>query len=190
MVHPNSSPLTFDEMIAELSPGDIVTHCFHNSHTGVLDDSGAVRPAARRAVEDGILFDVGHGQGSFAFDVAEAAMSQGFLPDTISSDLHVYNLDGPVYDLVTTVSKFLFLGFTLDQALERVTAAPARVMGVLGEIGTLRVDANADLTILDLKAGSFEFADTRGGTRSANQKLETVSTIREGRLYAPSAFDH
>lgn len=190
MVHPNSSPLTFDEMIAELSPGDIVTHCFHNSHTGVLDDSGAVRPAARRAAEDGILFDVGHGQGSFAFDVAEAAMSQGFLPDTISSDLHVYNLDGPVYDLVTTVSKFLFLGFTLDQALERVTAAPARVMGVLGEIGTLRVDANADLTILDLKAGSFEFADTRGGTRSANQKLETVSTIREGRLYAPSAFDH
>lgn len=190
MVHPNSSPLTFDEMIAELSPGDIVTHCFHNSHTGVLDDSGAVRPAARRAAEDGILFDVGHGQGSFAFDVAEAAMSQGFLPDTISSDLHVYNLDGPVYDLVTTVSKFLFLGFTLDQALERVTAAPARAMGVLGEIGTLRVDANADLTILDLKAGSFEFADTRGGTRSANQKLETVSTIREGRLYAPSAFDH
>ncbi len=189
MVHPNSSPLTFDEMIAELRPGDIVTHCFHKSDTGVLDDSGAVRTAARRAAEDGILFDVGHGQGSFAFDVAEAAMSQGFLPDTISSDLHVYNLDGPVYDLVTTVSKFLFLGFTLDQALERVTAAPARVMGVLGEIGTLRVDANADLTILDLKAGSFEFADTRGGIRSANQKLETVSTIREGRLYAPSAFD-
>ncbi len=190
MVHPNASPLPFDEMIAELRPGDIVTHCFHQSDTGILDESGVVRLSARKASEDGILFDVGHGQGSFVFDVAEAAMSQGFPPDTISSDLHAYNLDGPVYDLVTTVSKFLFLGLSLDQALEKVTAAPARAMGVLGEIGTLRADANADLTILDLKAGSFVFTDTRGRTRPAEQKLEVVSTVRAGRLYAPSAFEN
>ena len=189
MVHPNASPLSFDEMIDELRPGDIVTHCFHRSDTGILDNSGAVRPSARTAAENGIMFDVGHGQGSFSFDVAEAAMSQDFPPGAISSDLHVYNLNGPVFDLVTTVSKFLVLGLTLEQALDKVTAAPARQMGVLGEIGTLRPDACADLAILELKPGSFEFADTRGGTRSAEHKLEAVSTIRAGRLYAPSAFE-
>ena len=189
MVHPNASPLSFDEMIDELRPGDIVTHCFHRSDTGILDNSGAVRPSARTAAENGIMFDVGHGQGSFSFDVAEAAMSQDFPPGAISSDLHVYNLNGPVFDLVTTVSKFLVLGLTLEQALDKVTAAPARQMGVLGEIGTLRPGACADLAILELKPGSFEFADTRGGTRSAEHKLEAVSTIRAGRLYAPSAFE-
>ena len=189
MVHPNASPLSFDEMIDALRPGDIVTHCFHQSDTGILDDSGAVRSSARRAAEIGVLFDVGHGQGSFTFDVAEAAMSQDFTPDVISSDLHVYNVNGPVYDLVTTVSKFLDLGLSLEQALEKVTAAPARAMGVLGEIGALRPGAKADLAVLDLKAGDFVFADTRGRTRPAEHKLEAVSTIRAGRLYAPSAFD-
>ncbi len=189
MIHPNASPVSFEDMMDELRPGDIVTHCFHKSDTGILDDSGAVRPAARRAAQNGILFDVGHGQGSFAFDVAEAAMSQDFLPGAISSDLHVYNLNGPVYDLVTTVSKFLVLGLSLDQALEKVTAAPARAMGMLGEIGTLCPGARADLAILELNSGSFVFTDARDRTRSAEQKLQPVSTIAGGRLYAPSAFD-
>jgi dihydroorotase len=189
MIHPNASPVSFEDMMDELRPGDIVTHCFHKSDTGILDDSGAVRPAARRAAQNGILFDVGHGQGSFAFDVAEAAMSQDFPPGAISSDLHVYNLNGPVYDLVTTVSKFLVLGLSLDQALEKVTAAPARAMGMLGEIGTLCPGARADLAILELNSGSFVFTDARDRTRSAEQKLQPVSTIAGGRLYAPSAFD-
>ncbi len=189
MIHPNASPVPFDDMVDELRAGDIVTHCFHQSDTGILDDSGRVRPVARRAAQSGILFDVGHGQGSFVFDVAEAAMSQDFPPGTISSDLHVYNLNGPVYDLVTTVSKFLILGLSLDQALEKVTAAPARAMGMLGEIGTLRPGARADLAVLELKPGNFVFTDARDGTRSAERKLEPVSTIRGGRLYAPSAFD-
>ena len=189
MIHPNASPVSFEDMMDELRPGDIVTHCFHRSDTGILDESGVVRPAARSAAQNGILFDVGHGQGSFSFDVAEAAMSQGFPPGTISSDLHAYNLNGPVYDLVTTVSKFFVLGLSLDEAIEKVTAAPARAMSALGEIGTLRPGATADLAILELRTGSFAFNDTRGGTRSAREKLETVSTIRGGRLYAPSAFD-
>ena len=189
MIHPNASPVSFEDMMDELRPGDIVTHCFHQSDTGILDDSGAVRPAARRAAQNGILFDVGHGQGSFAFDVAEAAMSQDFPPGAISSDLHVYNLNGPVYDLVTTVSKFLVLGLSLDQALEKVTSAPARAMGMLGEIGTLCPGARADLAILELNSGSFVFTDARDRTRSAEQKLQPVSTIAGGRLYAPSAFD-
>ncbi len=190
MIHPNASPVSFEDMMDELRPGDIVTHCFHQSGTGILDDSGAVRPAARRAAQNGILFDVGHGQGSFAFDVAEAAMSQDFPPGTISSDLHVYNLNGPVYDLVTTVSKFLVLGLSPDQALEKVTAAPARAMGMLGDIGTLSSWRDGGPCHPRTQIGQLRFLRCTGiGPVPAEQKLQPVSTIRGGRLYAPSAFD-
>lgn len=190
MVHPNASPLTFSDMLNELRSGDIVTHCFHRSDTGILDSEGSLRKEARKAAEDGILFDVGHGKGSFDFKVAEAAIAQNFKPGTISSDLHKYNVDGPVYDLVTTVSKFHHLGLSLDECLERVTAAPARAMGMLGEIGTLQPGARADIAVLELKQGRFEMTDTHNVTRTVDTELATVSTIKGGRLYAPSAFDH
>ena len=189
MLHPNDSPLSLPEMLTEMRPGDILTHCFHRSDTGVLDNSGAILPDVRKAVESGILLDVGHGAGSFAFDVAEAALAQGMRPGTISSDLHRYNLHGPVYDLATTISKFLLLGLSLDEAIEKVTAAPACAMGMLGEIGTLKPGAAADLAIFDLKDGTFTFTDTKRQTRTGEQKLDPVSTVRAGRLYAPSAFD-
>ena len=189
MLHPNDSPVSMPEMLAEMRPGDILTHCFHRSDTGVLNSSGAVLPEVQKAVENGILLDVGHGAGSFAFDVAEAALAQGIRPGTISSDLHRYNLNGPVYDLATTLSKFLLLGLSLDEAIEKVTAAPARAMGMLGEIGTLKPGAAADLAIFDLKDGTFAFTDTKRQTRTGEQKLDPVSTVRAGRLYAPSAFD-
>ncbi len=190
MIHPNASPLTFSDMLNELRSGDIVTHCFHRSDTGILDSEGSLRKEARKAAEDGILFDVGHGKGSFDFKVAEAAIAQNFKPGTISSDLHKYNVDGPVYDLVTTVSKFHHLGLSLDECLERVTAAPARAMGMLGEIGTLQPGARADIAVLELKQGRFEMTDTHNVTRTVDTELATVSTIKGGRLYAPSAFDH
>ena len=189
MVHPNAGQLSLAEVLAEMRPGDILTHCFHENDTGVVDDDGNVKPEARKAQEGGILFDVGHGQGSFAFRVAEAAMSQGLVPGTISSDLHVYNIGGPVYDLATTVSKFLLLGLTLDEAIEKVTAAPARAMGMLGEIGTLKPGACADLSLFGLESSSFTFVDCKKQTRTGDQRLVPVSTIRGGRLYAPSAFD-
>ena len=116
-------------------------------------------------------------------------MSQGLVPGTISSDLHVYNIEGPVYDLATTVSKFILLGLSLDEAIEKVTAAPAKAMGMLGEIGTLEPGACADLSLFDLETGSFTFVDCKKQTRTGEQRLVPVSTIRGGRLYAPSAFD-
>ena len=103
-----------------------------------------MRDSVRRAVDNGVLLDVGHGQGSFDFDVAERAMAEGVVPHTISSDLHVYNLHGPVFDLVTTASKFLLLGLDLPDALRRCTASPAEVMGMKGEIGTLAPGAAGD----------------------------------------------
>jgi len=184
MLHPNDSPMSLAEMLSEMRSGDILTHCFHRSDTGVLNRDGKVRQEARRAVERGILFDVGHGAGSFAFGVAEAAMSQGFKPGTISSDLHKYNLHGPVYDLATTVSKFLILGISLDEAIEKATAAPARSMGMSEEIGTLKPGAWADMVVFDLKSGTFEFVDTEKAVRVGEQKLEPLSTIRGGELYS------
>ena len=108
---------------------------------------GAVTPATRRAAERGVLFDVGHGKGSFSFPVARRALAQGFRPGTISSDLHVYNLDGPVYDLATTMSKFLHLGLSLDEVVAMTTGAPARVIGHDRALGTLRPGAAADVTL-------------------------------------------
>ena len=189
MLHPNDSPLSFKDMAAEMRAGDILTHCFHKSDTGILDRDGVLTAEARKAVEKCILFDVGHGAGSFAFDVAEAALAQDLQPGTISSDLHKYNLHGPVYDLTTTLSKFLHLGLSIECVLEKATAAPARAMGMCDEIGTLKPGTIADLAILDLKTGTFEFTDAQKQTRTSERKIEPVYTVKAGRLYAPSAFD-
>lgn len=189
MIHPNDSPIDFERMMNELRAGDIVTHCYHRSDTGILDGDGKLRPAATAALDKGIHFDVGHGAGSFSFDVAEAALSQGFAPGTISSDLHKYNVDGPVYSLVETVSKFVHLGLTLETALDKVTTTPARTMGMLGEIGALREGAVADLTLLREVEGEFTFTDALKETRTGGMRIEHVSTIRGGRVYAPGVFD-
>ncbi|HCR19166.1 MAG TPA: amidohydrolase/deacetylase family metallohydrolase [Candidatus Latescibacteria bacterium] len=188
MVHPNASPVSMVDMLDELRSGDIVTHCFHQSDTGILNKDGEVLPEVRRASEKGVRFDVGHGQGSFSFGVAEAALRQGVVPGTISSDLHVYNVNGPVYDQITTISKFLTLGFSLDEVIEKVTCAPAAAMGMATDIGSLRKGSCADISIIELEAGTFEYTDAHGETRIGEQKLIPVSTIRGGRLYAPSAF--
>jgi dihydroorotase len=185
MIHPNASPISFGGMMDDLRTGDIVTHCYHRSDTGILESDGTLREHASKARDKGIHFDVGHGAGSFSFEVAEAALRQGFEPGTISSDLHKYNLDGPVYSLLETVSKFIYLGLSLDTAIEKVTTAPARAMGMLGEIGALREEAVADLTLIRVKDGPVEFTDAVGAKRNGEIRLEHVSTIREGRVYAP-----
>jgi len=189
MIHPNASPVSLKDQLSELRSGDIVTHCFHKSETGILNADGAVRPEARKAFQEGILFDVGHGAGSFSFPVAEAALAQDFIPGTISSDLHHYNLNGPVFDLATTLSKFLMLGMSLDDAVRRVTQAPAEAMGMSGTIGALVPGACADVALFDLEEGEFTMMDAQGETRIAPQRLVPVSTLRDGRLYTPTSFN-
>ena len=185
MLHPNASPLNLADMLGQMQAGDIMTHCFHSSDTGVLDEAGKVRPEAVAASERGVLFDVGHGAGSFSFQVAETAMRQGLRPGTISSDLHHYNLHGPVYDLATTLSKFMHLGWSLEEAVARATAAPARAMGMLGEIGTLAVGACADVAVFDVEEGAFDFFDAIGEKRIGERRLVPVVTVRAGEIYEP-----
>jgi dihydroorotase len=186
MVHVGDTTLPLDDILRELRPGDVMTHCFHGREQGVLDVEGRVRAEARAAVGRGVVFDVGHGVGSFTFAVARAALAQDLTPGTISSDLHVYNVRGPVFDLVTTMSKFLALGVRLDEVVRLTTQAPARVLGAADHIGTLAPGAAADVTLLRLESGAFELVDTRGESIMAGERLVPVHVVRNGVAHGAS----
>ena len=185
MVHPqNAWCASLDDVLAVMRERDILTHSYHGMSHGILDEEGEVRRSVRRARERGVIFDVGHGAGSFNWHVCETALAQDFPPDTISSDLHIHNVDGPVYDLATTVSKFLYLGFSLDDALAKVTAVPAQVIGMGDRIGTLAVGAWGDAVVLGLQEGAFELWDCHKEARTARQLLVPRMVIKDGLLYA------
>src|SRR5262252_8705712 len=130
MVHIGLSAISLDEILASLVRGDIVTHVYHGHVEGVLDAASRIRPSVRAAVDKGVNFDVGHGRGAFNWRVARTALDQGLLPATISSDIHLWNIAGPVYDLATTASKLLHLGLPLADVVRRVTATPAACIGM------------------------------------------------------------
>jgi dihydroorotase len=190
MVHIGATTVPLDEILGSLNTGDIVTHCYHGREQGVLDERGRVRPSVRRAIERGINFDVGHGAGSFNWTVARQALEQDLLPGTISSDIHTWNIAGPVYDLATTASKFLHLGVPLPEVLRRVTATPAAALGLAGEIGTLAPGAAADVSLFRLAEGEYHFRDSHGQCEIGSLRLEPVAVIRGGKCYActPSAY--
>jgi len=191
MVHPQEAWCdSLDDILAVMRDGDILTHCFHGQSHGILDPDGRVRRSVHEAMERGVIFDVGHGRGSFSWDVAERALTQGVELQTISSDLHAYNVAGPVHDLATTVSKFLHLGFSLEHALQKVTATPARVLGLSEQIGTLRVGAWGDAVVFDLAEGRFALTDSRGDTRIGRQRLVPKTVVRAGTLYRETPGRH
>ena len=182
MVHTPASSLGLPRILAEMRRGDILTHCYHAHASGILDTGGQVLPEVRRAVAEGVLLDVGHGRGSFSYEIARTALAQGLLPDTISSDLHRYNVNGPVFDLATTVSKFLHLGLDLMPALQRVTSTPAAVLKRGETLGTLTVGAAGDAVVLRLREGARPLADTVGRVEALNRWLEPVYVVKAGRV--------
>ena len=188
MLHLGGTSIPVAQRLDMLRPGDVLTHSFRYSPggNGILDSKGNVLEEAWAAKERGVVFDVGHGGGSFSFETAERAMAQGFSPDTISSDLHIGNVDGPVYDLLTTLSKFLHLGMTLNEVIRLGTEAPAKVIGKSGELGTLRPGATGDVTISKLEEGRFALSDAgRRRIVKATHRLTHVKTIKSGREYRP-----
>lgn len=187
MIHIGGSYSPLPKFLALMKKGDVVTHSFNSHPHGLLDDNGKLLPEVLAARERGVLFDVGHGAGSFSFDVMEKCMAQQFLPDTISSDLYSANINGPVYDLVTTLSKFLLLGMSLPEVIRRSTANSARVFNFGAEIGTLKPGAEADVSVLGLEQGQFAFTDSDGKTRSGHEKIVPVVTIRGGKIFRPNA---
>ena len=185
MVHVGGTKTPLLQIVDMLRAGDVVTHAYHGSSHGILDDTGKVKDGFAAARDRGVIFDVGHGRGSFSFDVADKAMSQGFYPGNISSDLHVYNIEGPVHDQLTTLSKFLHLGLPLDDVIRLSTETTAKAMGMVGKLGTLKVGAEADVTLVRLAEGKFAYEDSLGMKAEGTQRLEHALTIRGGRVYKP-----
>ena len=185
MIHVGDTKTPLEGLVAMLRPGDVVTHSFHGRSHGILDDSGKVLDGIRDAQQRGIVFDIGHGVGSFSFEVAEKALAQGFFPGNISSDLHIYNIAGPVFDQLTTRSKFIHLGMSLEDVVRLSTVTATRAMGMSDRLGTLKVGAEGDVTIMRLDEGRFPFTDSRGVSVDARQKLNHVRTVRGGSVYRP-----
>jgi len=187
MIHIGGSYTPLKEFLALMKNGDVVTHSFNGHPHGLLDASGKLTPEVVEARQRGVLFDVGHGAGSFSFAVMEKCLGQGFAPDTISSDLYSANINGPVYDQLTTLSKFLALGMSLHDVIARATVNASRVFNFGAEIGTLKPGAEADASVLELKDGEFTFTDSEGKTRTGRQKLEAVTTVKGGKVFEPTA---
>ena len=183
MLHIGNTPVPLEDLLALLRPGDIVTHSFRGAvRDGLLGPDGRVRQGVLEARERGIKFDIGHGSGSFSFDSAERLLAQGFLPDTISSDLHHYSVTGPVYDLANVLSKFLFLGLSLEQVFARATLAPTQAVTLADGLGTLGTGAPADVVVWELRDEAVTFMDCLGDTREATRQLEPVAVVQGGQV--------
>ena len=183
MVHIAEPPPLLDDALPHLHEGDLVAHCFTPGLMGILGRDGVLRESVLRARDRGVLFDVGHGNGSFSFEVARRALAQGFVPDLISSDLHAYNVEGPVFDLPTTITKFLALGLSFEEALRRATSEPGRLVG--RGCGTLKVGGRADLAVVRLVRESVTLGDARGELLTHDERLVIDATVLAGRRLHP-----
>ncbi|HEY1239260.1 MAG TPA: amidohydrolase/deacetylase family metallohydrolase [Bryobacteraceae bacterium] len=182
MVHVGQTASPLPEIVKLLRPGDIVTHLYSPPPHGILDDSGRVLPEIREARRRGILFDVGNGRmGHITWEVAERALQQDFLPDTISSDLTAASRNYQVFNLPTVMSKFLMLGIPVDRVVACVTANAARAIPEFKNYGTLRPGAAADIAVLELQEGEFEFVDNQETKRTGRRKLVATATILAGK---------
>lgn len=171
------------ETIYSLNKGDMLTHIYHPHRThGVLDPDGKVPSEFFTAMKRGVVFDVGHGAGSFAWTVAEKAIEQGIRPDTISTDLHTGSINGPAYDFPTTIAKFQLLGFSLDEVIRASTTRPAAVLGKQGEIGTLKPGAAGDVAVFKLEEGKFPLVDVVKEERLGSQRLLPLTVIKGGEV--------
>jgi dihydroorotase len=180
------TPALMSQILETLRPGDILTHCYSGApndegkFTNIVQ-GGKLLPEALEAKKRGVLFDVGHGGGSFDYTVAEAAIATGCPPDTISSDIHVFSGNSPGQPYLTNVmSKFLNMGFSLEQVITMATAAPAKIINRIPKHGTLQPGAPADATLLDVVNGPVEFVDTRNNKRQGKVHLKPTNAVVAG----------
>ena len=171
----------FQELVLKkLRPGDIYTHTYLGA-VPMLDESGNVLPYLFEAQRRGVKFDAGHGGGSFLFRQAAPAIRQGFLPDSISTDLHTGSMNGAMNNMLNVMSKFLNMGMKLEDVIERSTWNPARQIQ-RPELGHLSVGAPADISVIRLETGAFGFVDVGGGKLTGTRRLACEMTVRDGRV--------
>jgi dihydroorotase len=174
------------DALDHLGVGDILTHCFTGGGATIIDEGGRVRREAREARQRGVLFDIGHGCGSFSWKSARAAIADDFPPDSISTDLHYYSLNGPAYDQYTMMAKFLHLGFGLPEVVARVTTRPAAAIGIAGSV-SLRPGSPADVAVFRVTDDQISLRDAAGTVETGDQRLEPVLTVVRGRPVEPGA---
>ncbi len=177
-------PLSLETLFMEkLRPGDIFTHAYAhvNGRMPVVDENGKLEPFALKAQQRGIIFDVGHGGGSFLFKQAVPAIEQGLKPNTISTDLHTGSMNAGMKDITNVMSKFLNMGLTVQEVVAQTTFNPAKVINK-PELGHLSPEGIADVAVLKLEKGKFGFVDTKGFRMDGDKKLVCELTIREGKV--------
>lgn len=180
----HTPPLSLEDLLMKhLRPGDILTHTY--AHVGgripIVDEQGKVRPYVLAARKRGIVFDAGHGGGSFLFRQAVPATKQGFYPDVISTDLHIGSMNSGMKDILNTMSKFLNLGMPLQDVIKANTSRAAAVIK-RPDLGSLGVGAEADIAVLNVLKGKFGFIDSGGGKMAGDQKLECELTVKGGQV--------
>ncbi len=176
-------PPRLEDILDPLRKGDIVTHCYTPKMNKPLDTKGKLRDCMVAGRERGVIMDVGHGAGSFGFDVCRAMMELGFKPDVISSDVHLYSADGPAYDVLVTMSKFLCLGLPLVDVVRAATAAPAAAMR-RSDIGSLKPGSAGDATLLEIKKGPVVYVDAVGGEMKADRRLVPRGIVLGGKWWS------
>lgn len=187
MAHVGATTCSYDEILQMLRPGDLVTHCFHGKSKGIVAE-GKVIPAAWAARERGVLFDVGHGTTQMSYSVARTAIAEGFLPDTISSDLSRRNWYGPAFDLATVVSKLVALGMPLGQAWHAATARPAELLDIADQgYGRITVGGIAAITVVEVRTDADIIPDARDD-RLHVHRLEPTLVIHGSHVVEPTVW--
>ena len=186
MVHVGDTGISMEEIVDTLRAGDVVTHCYTPQKPSIVDPSGRLLVAARKAQERGVIFDVGHASGHFDFNLVRRAMDDGLLPNVISSDLHGRMAQpgfGIVGDLPTTLTKFLSLGLDLDHIIALCTINPASVIGWQDRLGRLEVGRDANVAVLRIVNEATKLRDSVGGEMTAEQRIAVRWTIRQGEVF-------
>lgn len=184
MAHIDHPPPSYEEVLDMLRPGDVLTHAFRPFPNSPATAQGTVKPAVLAARKRGVIFDIGHGKGSFAFKTARAMLANGFEPDTISSDVHTLCIDGPAFDQVTTMSKFLCLGMNLYDVVKTSTLNAGMALK-RPEYGSLKVGSLGDATILTVREGKFDYVDVLGEHLIGNQKIVSEGVVLKGKWWHP-----
>ena len=182
MVHIDEPPPSYEAVVDRLRPGDVLTHCFRPFPNAPITGKGRIKPEVIAARERGVLFDIGHGMGSFSWKTARAMLDQGFAPDTISSDVHALCIDGPAFDQVTTMSKFLHLGMPLGEVIAASTLNAAKALG-RPELGTLKPGSPGDASILSIRNGQFPLEDSRNGIVTAEERIFADGVVVAGKWW-------
>lgn len=185
MAHLDAPPPSRNEVVSLMRKGDVLTHCFRPFPNAPIAPDGKVRDEILAARARGVIFDIGHGGGSFGFGTTRGMLKAGFLPDVISSDVHVISIEGPAFDLLTTMSKFLCLGVDLPTVIKLATVNPAAAIK-RPDLGTLKVGSIGEATVIDVAKGTFDYADSIGERMIGEQRLLSAGVVLAGRWWHPT----